>query len=66
MMTLDDLAGKVKGNGGTQSTSNNQSSRVNKPYKKESNYVKSNVISNLEAYVPKISLNSIGKKGSLK
>lgn len=31
----------------------------------KSGYVRSNVINNLEAYVPKVTLESIGKKGSL-
>lgn len=31
----------------------------------KSGYVRSNVMSNLEAYVPKVTLESIGKKGSL-
>lgn len=66
MMTLDDLANKTKGNLSSEKVMKKSSSTYNKPYNKGDNqYVKTNVIGNLEAYVPKVSLNSIGKKGSL-
>ncbi|SCG84526.1 hypothetical protein DW1_2976 [Proteiniborus sp. DW1] len=62
MMTLNDLASKVK-------KSNNQVSTVDNQVAQQQNtkdvYVKTGVINNLEAYIPKVSLNSIGKKGSL-
>jgi len=63
MMTLNDLASKVK------KTSNQVNNNVENQVKQHQNtkdvYVKTGVINNLEAYIPKVSLNSIGKKGSL-
>lgn len=58
MMTLDELAGKVKK---TQEEDNVKE----KDSSKEPVYVKTGVINKLEAYIPKVSLDSIGKKGSL-
>lgn len=52
MTTLDQLAGNK--------SSNNQSKE-----KEVTKTVKSSVINNLEAYIPKVSLESIGKKGSV-
>lgn len=58
MMTLGDFAGeKTKNNQSKQELVDNTST--------SSSYVKSNVINNLEAYVPRVTLESIGKKGSL-
>ena len=57
MMTLGDLAG--------DKTKNKQEEKTNDNTAIKSGYVKSNVLSNLDAYVPKVSLESIGKKGSL-
>ncbi|MTI48617.1 hypothetical protein [Sporosalibacterium faouarense] len=67
MMSLDDLVNKSKTNSSSK-TKEQKDSKHSEPYKKtkEQSYVKSNVIGNLEAYVPKVSLNSIGKKGSLR
>ncbi len=62
MMTLNDLATKVK------KPNDNQVNNVASPVKQDKTkdvYVKTGVINNLEAYIPKVSLNSIGKKGSL-
>lgn len=57
MMTLGDLAG--------DKTKNRQEEKANDNTAIKSGYVKSNVLSNLDAYVPKVTLESIGKKGSL-
>lgn len=62
MMTLNELASKVKKPNDTQV--NNVENSV-KQSKTKDVYVKTGVINNLEAYIPKVSLNSIGKKGSL-
>lgn len=66
MMTLDQLAGKVKPK---ENSSDNVKKSVydkRETYKNNTSKVRSNVIGNLEAYVPKVSLDSIGKKGSLR
>lgn len=63
MMTLEDLASKVR------KTSNDVEKRVEQKsgaYRQNNTYVRSGVINNLEALIPKVSLNSIGKKGSLR
>ena len=58
MTTLGDLA--------NEKTKNKQEeSKNDKTITTGSSYVKSNVINNLEAYIPKVTLESIGKKGSL-
>lgn len=62
MMTLNELASKVKKPNDTQ-VSNIENSVEQQ--KTKDVYVKTGVINNLEAYIPKVSLNSIGKKGSL-
>ncbi|MFA5523844.1 MAG: hypothetical protein WDA24_05770 [Tissierellales bacterium] len=62
MMTLDDLAIKVK------KPNNAQDKNLESLAKQQTTkdvYVKTGVINNLEACIPKVSLNSIGKKGSL-
>ena len=56
MTTLGQLAG--------EKTKNSQKQDKEKNNVKTNNYVKSSVINNLEAYIPKVSLESIGK-GSL-
>ena len=59
MMTLNDLASKVK------KPSNSQENSVENSVKQQQTkdvYVKTGVINNLEAYIPKVSLNSIGKR----
>ena len=53
--SLDALAKKVGGS----------SKREEKTSETSNNYVRSNVMTNLEAYIPKVTLDSIGKKGSL-
>ncbi|MGF7060841.1 hypothetical protein [Brassicibacter mesophilus] len=62
MTTLSELAGKAKKNIEPKDTS-----VQDKKFQKTStsNYVRTGVINNLEAYIPKVSLDSIGKKGSL-
>jgi hypothetical protein len=64
MMTLDELAGKAK-----KVTEGETSNALYPAQEKVSNnnsvYVKTGIINNLEAYIPKVSLESIGKKGSL-
>lgn len=62
MMTLNDLAGKAKKPNESQINSEIRQENQNKA---KDIYVKTGVINNLEAYIPKVSLNSIGKKGSL-
>jgi len=63
MMTLDQLAGKARKTKDTDINTSQNKEKANY----ESNYgVKKSVINNLEAYIPKVSLDSIGKKGSLK
>jgi len=62
MMTLNDLAGKVKKPNESQINAEVRQENQNKV---KDVYVKTGVINNLEAYIPKVSLNSIGKKGSL-
>lgn len=64
MLTLNELAGKIK------KTNENQTIGREYPVKRnnENNknvYAKTGVINNLEAYIHKVSLDSIGKKGSL-
>lgn len=55
MMTLDDLANKTKGNLSSERAMKKNTSTYSSPYNKGDNkYVKSNVIGNLEAYVPKV------------
>lgn len=61
MMTLNELAGKVKKNAEEKTEVN----ETNFQKSNGTNYVRASVINNLEAYIPKVSLNSIGKKGSL-
>ena len=53
--SLDALAKKVGG-------SNRKEEKTSET---SNNYVRSNVMTNLEAYIPKVTLDSIGKKGSL-
>ncbi len=62
MTTLNDLAGKIKKNSEINSSVVQESKSQNN---NTSNYVRTGVINNLEAYIPKVSLDSIGKKGSL-
>lgn len=57
MMSLDQLAGNKVGS--ASNDNGTKSSEANKPS------VKARVISSLEGYVPKVSLDSIGKKNSL-
>ncbi|WIV12557.1 hypothetical protein [Proteiniborus sp. MB09-C3] len=62
MMTLNDLAGRIK------KPNDNQANNVGNSAKQNNTkdvYIKTGVINNLEAYIPKVSLDSIGKKGSL-
>ncbi|WP_352418362.1 hypothetical protein [Proteiniborus sp.] len=64
MLTLNELAGKIKKSNDSQETSNEYTINQNNKGIKDV-YVKTGVINNLEAYIPKVSLDSIGKKGSL-
>lgn len=58
MTTLGDLA--------NEKSKNRQSDNIKSDNVTTNNsYVRSNVINNLEAYIPKVTLESIGKKGSL-
>lgn len=66
MMTLNELAGNNKSKtSNTVKRSEKQTNVKKEAYKRNNKNVKSNVIGNLEAYIPKVSLDSIGKKGSL-
>lgn len=58
MLTLNELANKVKKN-----QINNEVKESNS--NNDSVYVKTGVINKLETYIPKVPLDSIGKKGSL-
>lgn len=61
MMTLDELSGKVKKN----TEEKTEAYKTNLQKSSTTSYARTGVINNLEAYIPKVSLNSIGKKGSL-
>jgi len=62
MVTLNELAGKVKKNIEVDKTGPQEIEFQNNS---KSNYVRTGLVNNLEAYIPKVSLDSIGKKGSL-
>lgn len=64
MLTLSELAGKAKKTNENQKIDGTYSVKQNN-IDSEGVYVKTGVINNLEAYIPKVSLDSIGKKGSL-
>lgn len=64
MMTLDELAGKVKNTKESSVKETQISTNKNNTNSKDV-YVKSGVVNRLEAYIPKVTLDSIGKKGSL-
>ncbi len=64
MLTLNELADKVKKSNNSEMTSGEDLVGQNNVNNKDV-YVKTGVINNLEAYIPKVSLDSIGKKGSL-
>lgn len=61
MTTLGELAREKTKN----SQHNDSKSSKTDTITTSNSYVKSNVINNLEAYIPKVTLESIGKKGSL-
>ena len=61
MTTLGDLANEKTKNKQQEDQKNDKTNTITSG----NSYVKSNVINNLEAYIPKVTLESIGKKGSL-